>query len=88
MTMTKAQARAEATRRWASCGEFGSSAQVCLRVKKYVNRCLVGYLLWTDSERRKCLPLLLGEGPTWEVAFSNADEREAQGLPPIREGFL
>jgi hypothetical protein len=86
--MTKAQARVEATRRWAQRGEFGSSAQVCLRAKKHVNRCMVGYLRWQDATRRLCNPLLIGEGPTWEAAFANADEREAAGLPPIREGFL
>ncbi len=86
--MTKTQAHTEATRRWAARGQFGSSAQVCLRIKKYVNRCLVGYLVWTDTARRTCRPLLIGEGPTWEAAFVNADEREAQGLPPLREGFL
>lgn len=86
--MTKEQARAEAARRWESRGDFGSSAQVCLRTKKYPNRCLVGYLLWKDEKRRTCDPLLLGEGPTWEAAFANADEREARGLPPLRMGFL
>lgn len=86
--MTKLQAHAKATRLWASRGAFGSSAQVCLRAKKHVNRCLVGYLLWTDAEHRRCTPLLIGEGPTWEAAFANADERERQGLPPLREGFL
>ncbi len=86
--VTKSGARAEARRRWSSRGEFGSAAQVCLRVKKHVNRCLVGYLRWTDAEHRKCTALLLGEGPTWEAAFVNADEREARGLPPLREGFL
>lgn len=86
--MTKAQAHAEANRRWASRGEFGSSAQVCLRIKKYVNRCMVGYLLWTDVEHRRCTPLLIGEGPTWEAAFANADERELRGLSALREGFL
>lgn len=86
--MTKFQAHLEATSRWAKRGEFGSSAQVCLRTKKYVNRCLVGYLRWKDADRRTCDPLLIGEGPTWEAAFANADEREAQGLPPLREGFL
>lgn len=86
--MTKQQACAEAERRWSSRGEFGSSPQVCLRTKKHKNRCLVGYLLWKDAERRRCDPLLVGEGPTWEEAFANAAEREAQGLPPLREGFL
>lgn len=86
--MTKYQAHAEADRRWRSRGAFGSSAQVCLRTKKYVNRCMVGYLLWKDAAHQKCDPLLIGEGPTWEAAFASADEREAQGLPPLREGFL
>lgn len=86
--MTKAQAWHEASRRWEARGDFGSSAQVCLRAKKHVNRCLVGYLLWKDAERRTCDPLLIGEGPTWEAAFADADEREGQGLPPIRMGFL
>jgi hypothetical protein len=48
----------------------------------------VGYLLWKDAAHQKCDPLLMGEGPTWEAAFASADEREAQGLPPLREGFL
>jgi hypothetical protein len=78
----------EAARRWSSRGEFGSSAQVCLRTKKYVNRCMVGYLLWKDAAHRLCDPLVLGEGPTWEIALKNADEREAAGLPPLRVGFL
>lgn len=86
--MTKQEAHREATRRWGARGEFGSSAQVCLRTKKYVNRCLVGYQLWKDAARRRCDPLLIGEGRTWEEAFANADAREAQGLPPLREGFL
>lgn len=86
--MTKAQACAEATRRWSSRGAFGSSAQVCLRAKKHVNRGMVGYLCWKDAERRLCAPLLIGEGPTWEAAFAHADEREAAGHPPLREGFL
>lgn len=86
--MTKLQACAEARHRWAARGEFGSSAQVCLRAKKHVNRCMVGYLLWTDAEHRRCAPLLIGEGPTWEVAFTNADEREGKSLPPLRERFL
>jgi hypothetical protein len=86
--MTKAQARLEAARRWSSRGEFGSSPQACLRTKKYVNRCMVGYLLWKDAAHTLCDPLLLGEGPTWEAAFAQATERESQGLPPLREGFL
>lgn len=86
--MTKLQAHVEARRRWSSRGDFGSYAQVCLRAKKHVNRCLVGYMLWTNAEHRKCTPLLIGEGATWEAAFANADEREAQRLPPLREGFL
>ena len=86
--MTKRQAQSEALRRWASRGEFGSSPQVCLRTRKHANRCMVGYLHWTDAERRRCTPLLIGEGPTWEAAFVSADDREARGLPPIREGFL
>jgi hypothetical protein len=86
--MTKHQAHVEATQRWRSRGEFGSAAQVCLRTKKYANRCMVGYLLWKDAARKTCDPLLIGEGPTWEAAFANADEREAQGLPPLRMGFL
>lgn len=86
--MTKHQAWQEAQRRWSSRGEFGSSAQVCLRTKKYANRCMVGYLLWKDAGRKLCDPLLIGEGPTWEAAFANADEREKQGLPPLRMGFL
>jgi hypothetical protein len=49
---------------------------------------MVGYMLWTDADRRRCSPLLIGEGPTWEDAFKNADERESAGLPPLREGFL
>ena len=86
--MTKAQARAEAARRWSQRGKFGSSPQVCLRAKKHTDRCMVGYLLWKDAAHRLCDPLLIGEGPTWEAAFRNADEREAAGLPPLREGFL
>jgi hypothetical protein len=86
--VTKAQAHAEASRRWADRGDFGSSAQICLRQKKYANRCMVGYLLWKDAARRTCDPLLLGEGPTWEAAFADADKREGQGLPPLRVGFL
>ncbi len=86
--MTKQQARAEAARRWSSRGAFGSSPVVCLRAKKHADRCMVGYLLWTDAARRRCTPLLIGEGPTWEAAFTNADEREARALPPLREGFL
>lgn len=86
--MTKLQAHAEATRRWSSRGKFGASAQVCLRTKKYANRCMVGYILWKDAEHRLCDPLLLGEGPTWEAAFQNASAREAAGLPPLQEGFL
>ena len=86
--MTKPQAYAEAARRWSARGVFGSSAQVCLRSKKYVNRCLVGYLAWKDAGHRLCDPLLIGEGPTWEAAFANADAREAAGLSPLREGFL
>jgi hypothetical protein len=86
--MTKKEADVEAGRRWSMRGEFGSSPQVCLRIKKYVNRCLVGYVLWKDASRRQCSPLLIGEGPTWEAAFANATEREAQGLPPLRDGFL
>jgi hypothetical protein len=49
---------------------------------------MVGYLLWKDATHRLCDPLLIGEGPTWEAAFVQADEREAAGLPPLREGFL
>ena len=86
--VTKNEARLEAKRRWAARGEFGSSAQVCLRAKKVPNRCMVGYVLWSDAAHQLCSPLLLGEGPTWEAAFKNADEREAAGLPPLREGFL
>jgi hypothetical protein len=86
--MTKAQARAEAAQRWSQRGEFGSAPQVCLRIKKYANRCMVGYLLWKDAERRQCDPLLIGEGPTWEAAFAHANKREAAGLPPLRAGFL
>lgn len=86
--MTKHEAYVEAARRWSSRGEFGSSAQVCLRTKKYANRCLVGYVLWKDASHRTCDPLLVGEGPTWEAAFANAEDREARGLPPLREGFL
>lgn len=82
------QAYYEATRRWVPRGDFGSFAQVCLRTKKYPKRCLVGYLLWKDAERRTCDPLLIGEGATWEAAFADADSREAQGLPPLRKGFL
>jgi len=71
------------------CGSWaGSCAQVCLRTKKYPNRCMVGYLVWKDAEHRLCDPLLIGEGPTWEDAFANADAREADGLPPLRMGFL
>ena len=40
------------------------------------------------NKTSECRPLLLGEGPTWETAFANADEREARKLSPIREGFL
>ncbi len=61
--------------------------RVC-RTRKYANRCMVGYLLWTDAERRRCTPMLIGEGPTWEAAFASADAREAAGLPPLRVGFL
>ena len=86
--MTKAQARAEAAKRWSSRGEFGSSPQVCLRAKKHVDRCMVGYLLWKDDTHRLCDPLLIGGGSTWEAAFANADEREAAGLPPLQVGFL
>ena len=86
--MTKAEARAEAARRWSKCGAFGSSPQVCLRAKKHINRCMVGYLLWKDATHCQCDPLLLGEGPTWEAAFENAVERERAGLPPLRVGFL
>jgi hypothetical protein len=86
--MTKYQAYVEAQRRWSARGDFGSSAQVCLRTKKHANRCLVGYLLWKDADHRRCDPLLLGEGPTWEEAFANAADREAKGLPPLRLGFL
>lgn len=86
--MTKNQARMEASRRWSGRGEFGSYPQVCLRVKKHTNRCLVGYALWKDPAHRTCDPLLIGECPTWEEAFANADLRETNGLPPIREGFL
>lgn len=86
--MTKWQAYEEAQQRWSKRGEFGSSGQVCLRTKKHANRCMVGYLRWKDAGRRLCDPLLIGEGPTWEAAFACADEREAQGLPPLREGFL
>ena len=49
---------------------------------------MVGYLRWKDATHRLCNPLLIGEGSTWEAAFANADQREAAGLPPIREGFL
>ena len=49
---------------------------------------MVGYLRWKDAAHRLCDPLLIGEGPTWEGAFANAAEREAAGLPPLREGFL
>jgi hypothetical protein len=49
---------------------------------------LVGYLLWKEAEHRTCDPLLIGEGSTWEDAFAEADRREAQGLPPLRMGFL
>ena len=59
-----------------------------IRAKKHVNRCMVGYVLWKDAARRTCDPLLIGEGPTWEDAFADADRREAQGLPPLRMGFL
>lgn len=86
--MTKYQAWNEAQRRWSSRGLHGSSPQVCLRTKKHANRCMVGYTLWTDPNRSLCTPLLIGEGPTWEEAFANADAREAAGLPPLREGFL
>lgn len=86
--MTKWQACNEAERRWRSRGNFGSTAQVCLRTKKHANRCLVGYLLWKDAMHLRCDPLLIGEGPTWEAAFANADDRETQGLPPLRVGFL
>lgn len=86
--MTKVQARYEAVQRWSQRGSFGTSPQVCLRAKKHPNRCMVGYLLWKDAEHRLCDPLLLGEGPTWETAFANADAREAAGLPPLQEGFL
>jgi hypothetical protein len=86
--MTKAQAGLEALKRWGDRGDFGSAPQVCLRTKKYVNRCMVGYLLWKDAAHKICDPLLIGEGPTWEAAFAQAAEREAQGLPPLREGFL
>ena len=86
--MTKQQAYGEAARRWSTRGEHGASAQVCLRTKKHANRCMVGYLLWKDADRRLCDPLLVGEGSTWEEAFACADDREAQGLPPLRLGFL
>ena len=86
--MTKHEAHQEAHRRWSNRGEFGAYAQVCLRTKKYTNRCMVGYVRWTDAEHRLCNPLLIGEGPTWEAAFAHADEREAAGLPPLKEGFL
>ena len=86
--MTKIQARAEATRRWSSRGTFGSSAQVCLRTKKHINRYMVGYLLWKDAAHRLCDPLLIGEGSTWELAFPNAEAREPAGLPPLQMGFL
>lgn len=86
--MTKHQAWIEADKRWSSRGEFRSHAQVCLRTKKHANRCMVGYLLWKDAVHRTCDPLLIGEGPTWEAAFACADEREGQGLPPLRMGFL
>lgn len=86
--MTKHQAWREAHQRWSSRGEFGSAAQICLRTKKHTNRCMVGYLLWKDADHLKCDPLLIGEGPTWEAAFANAADREAQGLPPLRVGFL
>jgi len=86
--VTKHQAWVEANRRWQSRGAFGATAQVCLRTKKVLNRCMVGYVLWTDADRRRCSPKLIGEGPTWEDAFKNADERESAGLPPLREGFL
>lgn len=86
--MTKWQAYKEAELRWSKRGEHGSSGQVCLRTKKHANRCMVGYLLWKDASHLRCDPLLIGEGPTWEAAFASADEREAQGLPPLRMGFL
>lgn len=86
--MTKFQAHREAHGRWSQRGVYGSYAQVCLRTKKHVNRCMVGYVVWSDSDRRKGTPLLIGEGPTWEDAFKNADDREAKGLPPLKEGFL
>lgn len=86
--MTKFQAWKEADHRWRDRGTFGAQAQVCLRTKKHANRCLVGYLLWKDAAHRLCDPLLIGEGPTWEAALAHADEREAAGLPPLREGFL
>lgn len=86
--MSKHQAWLEAQQRWRLRGSYGSTAQVCLRTKKHANRCVVGYQEWTDSARTKCRPLLIGEGRTWEEAFACADKREAEGLPPLRKGFL
>lgn len=83
--MTKKTALVEAARRWGVRGEFGSSPQICLRTKKYMNRCLVGYLRWKDTSGIRCDSLIIGEGPTWEAAFANATERETAGLPPLQE---
>lgn len=84
--MTKAQARTEARRRWSQRGAFGPTV-VCLQATKSLPHYRVGYLLWKDAQRERCETLLLGEA-TWETALANAAEREAAGLPPLREGFL
>jgi SAM-dependent methyltransferase len=72
-SMTRKQAHAEAERRWGTAGTAPGDryGTVSLRTRQHANRCVVGFHV-----RGALAPVevhVMGEGPTWEAAFADAD---------------
>ena len=67
--MTKHQAWRKAQDRWGTAEHLGFTR---IRQKSTVDRFEVGYFKAHSSEP----PVIVGSGPSWEVAFARADSAE------------
>lgn len=76
--MTEEQAKQEAVRRWGDRGYVRDRMIDAPLVRRY----LVGHIV--NPERSNVL--VHGEGPTWDDAFKEADQR-AEFLKPYMDGF-
>jgi hypothetical protein len=82
--MTRAGALAEARQRWdrtaAALGTTWTIGDrygiVSLRRRSVVDRCEVGYhevlSVYENGSTRNVLPVVMGAGPTWDIAFARA----------------